>query len=645
MNNANGGNILFHFKGDTSGLQKTISSVGSMTKSILVATGITKALSTAWNMVSSSTGDAIDRFDKLNAFPKTMKSLGISTEQSEKSINKLSEKLKGLPTTLDAGASAVARFTAKNEDIERSTEMFLAVNNAIIAGGAPMENQTAALEQMIQAYSKGKPDMMEWRTLMTAMPGQLKQVAKAMGYVSTDELHDALMDGVVSMDEFMDTVIRLDQEGGNGFASFAEQAQNAVGGIKTAITNMKTAITRGVANIIDSLDKGLKEGGVDKGIYGIIGKVGEGFEKGLTEIGKLLGENLSGLLSGEKSFGEVGYNLTDFLLEGLKKGLELLKNNIPIVVPKLVEFLTGVLNAISENLPDLIPLATEVVIALVNALTTKENLQKMGEAGAKLVEGLGEGLINGIKSDSFQEFCKNTAIENIKNIFLGGWATDIGHEIIKGIAVGIGEMLGMTQEEIEEGIKSVDFFHEHPIKWLFEVGKQIIEGIINGIKEALGLNKPGKEIKKEVKDNVGNDSNTWLYSVGQNIVNGLINGLLSCYFPLLSVANQIAGVVGSVIKKKNEIHSPSRLMEYYGEMLGEGYINGMDKMKEAISQTATNTFSISPQLANSMALNNTPNIVVNNYVNNETDPLGQTVSQIKTFANGAKNDYNYGMGV
>ena len=114
---------------------------------------------------------------------------------------------------------------------------------------------------------------------------------------------------------------------------------------------------------------------------------------------------------------------------------------------------------------------------------------------------------------------------------------------------------------------------------------------------------------------------------------------------MLSVANQIAGVVGSVIKKKNEIHSPSRLMEYYGEMLGEGYINGMDKMKEAISQTATNTFSISPQLANSMALNNTPNIVVNNYVNNETDPLGQTVSQIKTFANGAKNDYNYGMGV
>ena len=47
--------------------------------------------------------------------------------------------------------------------------------------------------------------MMEWRTAMTAMPAQLKQVATAMGYVSADELGEALRNGTVSMDEFMDT--------------------------------------------------------------------------------------------------------------------------------------------------------------------------------------------------------------------------------------------------------------------------------------------------------------------------------------------------------------------------------------------------------------------------------------------------------
>lgn len=645
MNTANGGNILFHFKGDDSGLKSTISSIGGMTKSILVATGITKALSTAWNMVSSSTGDAIDRFDQLNAFPKVMSSLGVSTEKSEKAVQTLSERLKGLPTTLNQGTSAVSRFVATNGDVEKSTEMFLALNNAILAGNAPAENQAAALEQITQAYSKGKPDMMEWRSLLTAMPGQLKQVAKAMGYVDTNALHDALIDGSASMDEFMETIMRLDKEGGEGFASFQEQAKNAVGGIKTSIVNMKTAIARGVESVISSLDKGLKNGGIEGGISGLISKVGTGFEKTLGSTGEFLGDNLSKVLSGEITPAELGENLINFVSDGIKNGLTWLKEKIPEYVPMLVEFLSGVMTALGENLPDLVPLALEVVVKLVEALTTDENMQKMGEAGSKLIEGLGEGLVKGVSSDWFQEFCKNTIVNNIKNIFLGGWATDIGHNIILGIATGIAEMLGVPQEQMEQDIKNLEFFHEHPIQWFFQTGKAIIEGLINGIKDALGLNKPGKDIKSEVKKNVGTDSNTWLYSVGQNIVNGLINGLLSCYAPLLSVANQIAGAVANAVAKKNKVHSPSRLMEWYGEMMGEGYIEGMDNMKQAIMSTAENTFSISPQLQNSSALNYTPNVIVNNYVSNETDPLGQTVSQIKTFANGAKNDYNYGMGV
>ena len=36
------------------------------------------------------------------------------------------------------------------------------------------------------------------------------------------------------------------------------------------------------------------------------------------------------------------------------------------------------------------------------------------------------------------------------------------------------------------------------------------------------------------------------------------------------------------------------------------------------------------------------NVIVNNSY--ETDPLGQMVNTIKTFSNGAKNDYNYGYG-
>ena len=652
MNNANGGNILFHFKGDSTDLKKTTSSLGSMTKSILVATGITKAFSAAWNMVNSSTGDAIDRLDQMNAFPKIMKSFGVSTEASEKAIKKLSEKLKGLPTTLDKGTSAVSRFVAKNEDIERSTEMFLAVNNAILAGNAPMENQAAALEQITQAYSKGKPDMMEWRTMMTAMPGQLKQVAKAMGYVSTDALHDALMDGTASMDDFMDTIIRLNKEGGENFIAFEEQAKNAVGGIKTAITNMKTSVVRGVSNVIDSIDKGLKEGGIEGGINEIINKIGSGFEKGLTNIGKMFGENLSKLLKGEITAEEFTKNITTFLLNGLTKGIELLTEQIPTVVPIIVEALVGIINAISDSLPTLIPAIVNLTVALVNALTTDEIMTKLGEAGVKLAVGLIKGLVKGIENmtgdTNFTQTVLEVSLGNLANTFISFGIpvfTRMGRSLMVGLFMGIAEAMGMDEETKKTVREELQGFIEKPLEFLFNIGKQIIDGLYNGILEALGIKKPGKNIKKDVKDNVGNDANTWLYSVGKDLVQGLINGITAMYFPFLSVVNQIAGLVGQVIEKKNKIHSPSRLMEWYGEMLGEGYILGLENMKDALNKTAINTFSLSPQLANSMSLNNSPNIVVNNNIRSETDPLGQTVSQIKTFANGAKNDYNYGMGV
>ncbi|WZU00611.1 tape measure protein [Erysipelothrix sp. D19-032] len=48
-----------------------------------------------------------------------------------------------------------------------STEMFLALNNAVLAGNAPMDMQRSALEQLSQAYAKGKPDMMEWRSAIS----------------------------------------------------------------------------------------------------------------------------------------------------------------------------------------------------------------------------------------------------------------------------------------------------------------------------------------------------------------------------------------------------------------------------------------------------------------------------------------------
>lgn len=251
-----------NFEKELGGVKKQLNSLSHSTSSmsskmtagfVAVGTVIGNVLTKALSAVASFADDAVTRLDTLKNFPKVMSNLGIGSDQAQKSIDTLESKLQGLPTTLDAAALAVQRFTSANGNVGASTHMFLALNNAILAGGASMEIQKSALEQMSQAYAKGKPDMMEWRTMMMAMPAQLKQVATAMGYADATALGEDLRAGKVSMNEFMATVMKLNKQGINGLSSFEQQARNATGGVQTSIVNLKTAITRGLTAIMDAI--------------------------------------------------------------------------------------------------------------------------------------------------------------------------------------------------------------------------------------------------------------------------------------------------------------------------------------------------------------------------------------------------------
>lgn len=244
-------------KNEVTGLKnhvdKVTGSIGNSFKSIrniVAGLGIASLIKST---ILSNVDAAIKRVDTLSNYSRVMSNLGAGSVQANASIQKLSNKLIGLPTTLDDASGAVQRFTSVNSNISRSTDMFLALNNAILAGGASSEIQKSALEQLSQSYAKGKPDMFEWRSAMTAMPAQMKQVAEAMGFVNASALGEALRNGTVSMDQFMDTIMKLNTQGINGYHSFEEQARNATGGIATSIANMRTAIVRGMADVMNTI--------------------------------------------------------------------------------------------------------------------------------------------------------------------------------------------------------------------------------------------------------------------------------------------------------------------------------------------------------------------------------------------------------
>lgn len=275
--------------GDESGLkkatneaQKDIDKVGTSALSLgKLALGtalgqiFTNVIGKAINAVSSELDGAIARLDTINNYGKVMGNLGIGADDSAKSIDYLQEHLLGLPTSLNDAALAVQRFTSVNGDIKASTVGFLALNNAVLAGGASMQTQATALEQIAQAYSKGKPDAMEWRAMLTAMPAQMNQIAQAAGYTSAvigGDLYNAIQDGKFSMNDFMATVVKLNSEGVNGFANFDTQARNATGGVQTSIANLKNAMQRGIATILDAIGQANIAGFIN-GIASAIGTV------------------------------------------------------------------------------------------------------------------------------------------------------------------------------------------------------------------------------------------------------------------------------------------------------------------------------------------------------------------------------------
>lgn len=234
----------------------SISRLGKLaTKAGAVAGVVSSVFEKAMGVVSSSIDSAVSRVDTMNNFPRVMEGLGYSADSAAASIQLMSDHLTGLPTRLDAMTTSVQKIVPTVKDVGKATDIMLSFNDALLAGGASTQVQEAALEQFSQVLAKGKPELEDWRSIQTAMPGQLDQVAQAMlgAGASSNDLYEAMKDGTVSIEDFEQAFIDLDQNGLEGFASFAEQAKTGTAGIATSFANLQNAVTKAVAKVIDAI--------------------------------------------------------------------------------------------------------------------------------------------------------------------------------------------------------------------------------------------------------------------------------------------------------------------------------------------------------------------------------------------------------
>lgn len=246
--------------------------------------GITATVaSKALNAVTNSIDNAISRVDTLNTFPKIMKNLGFEADESSGAINKLSNRIEGLPTTLDEIVSYTQRLASStgnlNKGMYNATNLAIAFNDAALAGGKGQQEANRAFEQFTQVISRSRPSMQDWKIMMEVMPGQLKQLAKYMGtnnkelqlYAKDAKKTVDQLDGMdlyewISEDknsyakerlaELQKAMIDLDNKGGAGITSFKDQVGDATRTIGTAMRLIPVRITKALADVIKAFGTG-----------------------------------------------------------------------------------------------------------------------------------------------------------------------------------------------------------------------------------------------------------------------------------------------------------------------------------------------------------------------------------------------------
>lgn len=264
-------------KNMTSTMKKALGaceSFGDRVKSIVAGVGVTKVIGATMNVLSSSFDGAINRFDTMQSYPKVMKSLGFSVEQSQKSVAKLNQSVQGLPTSLADVVTTSKSLSAVTGNIDKATDTTIALNHAFLASGSSSEDASRGLQQYSQMLAKGTVDMQSWRTLQETMAPALTKVAKKLGIASgnTNELYEALQNGTISFDQLNDAMIECDTETGG----FAETALEASKGVKTSMTNIKSAVQnleQGFMSAMDNMMKSKAMGGLVDNLEKIKSKI------------------------------------------------------------------------------------------------------------------------------------------------------------------------------------------------------------------------------------------------------------------------------------------------------------------------------------------------------------------------------------
>lgn len=273
-------------------------------------------------------------------------------------------------------------------------------------------------------------------------------------------------------------------------------------------------IKQGVENIAKGIDSALPK------FVDMITNIADSVLKVAPDIIKVLGEKLI----------EEIPKLVPTIINLVESLGRMIVENLPLLVQAAAQILIELAHGIAEALPELVPTIVDVVIEICETLI--DNLDLLIEAAIEIILALAEGLINALPR--LIEKLPTIVIKIVKKLIeCAPMLIKAAVELVVTLGKGIVDSVGKLGQAIGEFMKKVVGFFSEKISQFLEIGKNIVQGIWDGI---VGM---ADWIKNKVKD----------------FFSGIVDG----------------------VKNFLGIHSPSKVFFGIGENMAEGIGLGFEK--------------------------------------------------------------------
>lgn len=682
----------------TGGLDQASKSTSSLTQKLGVGTvamgsfigaiGAT-VVGKAFSLITNNVQGAITRIDTLTNATRNFQNMGVKTSVVNTQMNNLKNAINGLPTSLDSAVSGVQLLTSSlNGNMPQSVSVFKALNDGILGFGGTTEQVTNSITQLSQAFSNGKIDAETWNSLIDSGLGPtLNAMAKQMG-ITTGALKSGLSDGSISVSQFNDALVNLDKNGGGGIASLSKIVQDSTSGIGTSIANAKTAVTRGVADMITAINNGIKSLDITTplgkitGIGSIISQLGTVVEQTFRAIGQAIPQAFSGLsgvisslvgsgnqiqtlfatilttisgVLGTMDFSALT-NLAQAILPALKSGFQTFLGYVtPAIQPLLNAFVNlwnaiqPIVNVIASSLMPVFQILGAFlggfVSGVMGALTTAFNvLAGVARVLTPVIQFVGSVIqalapifvtVAGFIGQLMGQFAGFNGVlgvvgKVVSSVFSG--IIGFGSRLFGSLS-GVFNNIANGFRIMGSGLGSVGSGISNTFSSIIGFAGRMVSGIIGAVSGVAGrIASHFSGVFGAISRAIGN-----VTDIGANIVNGIAQGIRGAWGSVTSAIGALTDMIPKKIRSLLGIHSPSRVMrDMVGKFIPQGIAVGMTSQEGFISSHAQ---KLKDQLTGSMSNISLPSIgLAGGSLATAGKSTSTTSNQVTINVNGANPD-------